>query len=181
MPIGVLAACLTPVSIFGGKLFSTQLIFERDLATDGDALRPMYDEMCVDAAEWATLDSTDDDAVRDFMVAYAYTEQSDAADIRRDELANFHEWSVPTLKWMASSEPRFADWRTDQIALMRAMVGQESMAAYVIDDLLPVDILLALLAIGSAFSLVNRQGAGAPIARAPSDKVDDSQSPRRAA
>jgi len=88
---------------------------------------------------------------------------------------------VPTLKWMASSEPRFADWRTDQIALMRAMVGQESMAAYVIDDLLPVDILLALLAIGSAFSLVNRQGAGAPIARAPSDKVDDSQSPRRAA
>lgn len=187
--VGVWAAGLPLVSIFGGKLLSTHLFVERERVevAEGEALRPMYEGMRVDADDWAhAVDTSDETAVREFMVERGYSVHDDARRVTRKELADFHEWSVPALESLAANEPDFVEWRAEVIASEYVtLLGGRSLTALVIDDLHPFDILFAIFAVSSAFGLVSRAGSGTPGApssvHTASNDGKDAGSKRRAA
>jgi len=157
---GATAAVLTVLAIFSGKLLATQVLVEKELSESLNAAYPraLYDELRVDASDWAALQpGPSESEVRTFMVEHAYFDAAVAEDIGQEDLALFHEHSAPFLVDFERERPSFELWRDQVDSESRAAFESEfSLTAAVFDEFNAIDLVFAFLAVSTAFGLVSR-------------------------
>jgi hypothetical protein len=158
----VAAAVITVLGIFGGKLGANWYFVEHGLDEEwSEMLTPqLYAEMQTDAQDFAALGPDPGEAeVRRFMVEHRYTDAPEPARVDEVELADFDAWQRPVLVRFTTDPPTFEEWQERAIADARASLSSElSLASAVVEDLGPIDLIFAFLAISTAFGLVQRAG-----------------------
>jgi len=157
------AAALTLVAIFVGKVLGTHFLVEREFTQVREEYftAALFEEIGRDADAWSGMPSSPtEDQVRQFMVDYDYGGFVDAGEISPQDLGYFRSFSVPVLQQFIESEPRFEDWQDESFHEYRAEFEAEySLASLVVDDLSPIDLIFALLAVSSAYGMISRASA----------------------
>ncbi|MFA6244723.1 MAG: hypothetical protein WC655_27510 [Candidatus Hydrogenedentales bacterium] len=169
MGMAVICAVLTLLSIFCGKLVATEHFLGKELETQLGALTEQdYAIAKEEAAQFAAL--TSEDQYPEYMVKYEYTDATDAASIPAGQLADFKEFNVPNLREFNSNPPTFEQWK-ESISLQQDAIGSSPifLASIVVSSLGLIDILFAVLGIGSAYGFIMRAGQeqAAPAAPGP--------------
>ena len=162
-PMAAAAAGLTLVSIFAGKVLSTRLLVEKELAASADTMltRELYDDLRSTAADWAALPSPSDADVRLFMVEHAYSANGEPDDLSRADVAEFRSLFVPTLEQLAADQPSYEEWRQSAVDETRAeFEADTTLVGLVVGDLSAIDIVFGVLAVTTALGLVKRAGDG---------------------
>ncbi len=159
MQAGVVCAVLAFGSIVLGKYWAYSAIVDQlQEAISGISQfdEEMYDyfEEEMEDARLLVNGSGSDDFVRRFMVERGYTDATDPARVSAGELADFREYVEPGLREMAESTPDFEEWQTSGVEAL----DQISPWVLMREDFGILDILFALLGIGTAFRLGSKMG-----------------------
>lgn len=153
---GVLCAILAFGAIVLGKYWAYSAFVDQVqdamaevMAVAGDEELYGYFEEGVEEAQVFVSGSGSDDFVRRFMVERGYTDATDPSRVSAAELADFREYTEPALREMAAGSQDFEEWQAESVAAF----GQISPWAMMREDFGVLDIVFALLGIGTAFRL----------------------------
>lgn len=162
---GVACGVLVVLAIFGGKYMAMssfasefQASYSADASESEDAAS--YQEFLYDANAFGELNSTDDDAVKNFMVDHSFIYVDAVSAITNEELAYFRDEYQPGLEQQLQSPMSFEQWQVNYMGEMEAVFQELSPVKMVIDSLALMDIIFLLLGISTAFQLA-RQGRDA--------------------
>ncbi len=154
---GIICGILALLAILGGKYMAIsgfQSEWQETLATlsetDSQELKDAYQNELVLAKIYVS-EVNDDTSMREFMIAYQYTESGTAESIPDEDLTYFKESTEPVLRNMASSTPpSYEQW-------LQASFGDQ-VASYSTFDLMQesfglIDLVFLLLGVVTAFRL----------------------------
>jgi hypothetical protein len=157
----VVAAALTVLSIFGGKLLGYALRIHADTREAAGQQALAHEEYRTDAADWAALPGggrADVETVRAFMTTHEYS-SDDGEPPADEEVAWFRSEVAPMLEWFHAEQPTPEEFADYAAADMRAQIyADSSLASLVLTDLEPVDALFVFFGLSTAFGLVKRAG-----------------------
>ncbi len=107
---GVICAVLALASIFAGKMFTVDYAIREELGDifAGNLTQEYYDEVMVDAADFAEIESTKDYA--EFLVTHGYTDAAIPEDVTVEELNWFEKHTVERLRELQQDQPSFDEW-----------------------------------------------------------------------
>ncbi len=151
---GIVCALLAAVAILSGKYMVIHHFVNQELTqiSDTSFSEEYYNELKVDAADFATLSSEADYPT--FMVSHGYTEAATAAEVGQEELSDFNEFQVPTLREWSTSPPTFQVWQEEANAESEALLADGMpMSEIFVSTLGPMDLLFFALGIGTAFKV----------------------------
>lgn len=156
----IAAAGLTVLSILGGKLLASQLIFQRSLESLPSYCSPeLHEEISRDAEDFARLPADpDEQELRRFLVDHGYSEADHPSRVSEYELAGFREVTVPTLVAWKEEQPSYDEWLASNRELALA---DFSVVGASLEGLGPIDAIFFLLAVSTAFGLVRRESTAA--------------------
>ncbi len=155
-PAGVACAVLALASIFAGKMLAVQYVFEHELreAIEPEVTRDLYDEVVVDAADFSVVASEDEYPA--FMVAHGYTEADDPERVPSEDLADFKENWVGTLREFQTDPLPYEEWREKHVeTAIASALAESSIAEFVIEDLGLLDAVFALLGLATAYKIAS--------------------------
>lgn len=147
-PLAVASGVLALISIVAGKHIAYQADYADVLqGLDAKILQSDYEEMKVDARDWAALgDTTDDEAVETFALSHEF-DVEDAAEFRTE--------FADGLQAFQAANPSFEEWSDGQRAIYRELLAADySFVDYLKEDFHPFDLLFVVLGIAAAFGLV---------------------------
>lgn len=166
-PLALSCAALALGAIFLGKVLAAKMAFSNLVAQALGALltREAYAEQLDRAKDFSTVPS--EDAYRSFMAEHGYA--ADAASVTADELKTFKEVQAPRLERIQRTKPSFDKWRGECLAEAQQMSADDAtVISGVARSLHPIDIIFAVLGIGTAFKIVmsrrQKEAAGPPAA-----------------
>ena len=166
---GIMCGVLAAAAILGGKYLVTDAFFsDMDLLTKtldetfqseefGTSMQEMmkyaYEEE-IKIAEYYRDNVVDEgeEALREFMTEYGYSDTYEPDDVTRREIREFNDSSKPMLLKLASDQLTFEEWQkeTMQLGLEETDVSKLDI---VIESLGPIDILFFILGVGTAYRL----------------------------
>ncbi len=156
---GVVCAILAFGAIVLGKYWAYSAFVDQVqdaiaevMAVAGDEELYSYFEEGVEEAQVFVNGSGSDDFVRRFMVERGYTDATDPSRVSAAELADFREYTEPVLREMAAGSQDFEEWQASSVEAF----DQISPWAMMREDFGVLDIVFALLGIGTAFRLGSR-------------------------
>lgn len=162
-----IAAALTILGILVGKTLGTHFVVQHELAKAcEEAFTPAhYEELRTDAELFAALgEDPGESEVRRYVYERGYTAAETPEAIDAEELGIFTAYNVPALRNLATVGT-FEEWfelRSDET---RASFAREfSLASAIVEDLNPLDLVFALLAVSTAFGMIRRAIEGAVVA-----------------
>ncbi|MDJ0975969.1 MAG: hypothetical protein QNJ98_16035 [Planctomycetota bacterium] len=152
---GLVCGGLALASILVGKVVATNLVFSKEVEKAAKMFigPELYTELASDAAAFDKLGSEAE--YPQFMVERGFSDQLDAADVTAAEVAAFKRESLPELQpFRGGARPDRGIWVRDR----RAQLVDEAKAEFsaidaVTEELGLVDIVFALLGVGTAFKL----------------------------
>ncbi len=117
----------------------------------------LYRVLMRDAEDLAELES--EESYAKFMVTHKYTDEKRAADVTEEEIESFTEYDVPMLEELAEKKPSKEEWAAwDKVRMYREHIEQQVDGIKVVEKGLgPIDIIFAVLGVGTAFSIVSRR------------------------
>lgn len=160
---GALCAFFALISIFAGKMMAVQWDIQSIDQTEMRAqIEEMYEEdisqqsyqMFVnEAAIFAELARSD---YRQFMIDQQYTDADEVDAVDPNEISYFETNSIPRLKYIASENPDYPEWREYEI--QRIMEYQQAylddhQVDFVLNDLGLFDVIFGFLGVITAFKL----------------------------
>ena len=153
---GVVCAVLAFGAIVVGKYWAySAFVDEFQQAFSGamqyDEEMYVYYEEEMESARLFVSGSGTDIFTRRFMVEQGYTYATNPAAVTDAELADFREYVEPALREMAQNPPDFDTWQADGVASLEEI----SPWALMREDFGILDIIFALLGIGTAFRLAS--------------------------
>lgn len=151
---GVACAVLALASIFVGKMLAVQYAAPGQIreALEDKYTRPLYDELVTDATDFAQL--TSEDEYPAFMVSHGFTEAEDPAEITEEELADFKEYSVESMRSFREQNPTYEQWREEAIErTVETIMGELPVTELVMEDLGLFDVIFALLGLVTAYKI----------------------------
>ncbi|MBX7258603.1 MAG: hypothetical protein K1Y02_19740 [Candidatus Hydrogenedentes bacterium] len=156
--MALLCAVLALASIFCGKMLAVEHFVSKELdAQFGTLTEQDYENEKGQAAEFASL--TSEAQYPEFMVKHELTEAKDPASIPAEEVEAFKEFSVPALTELNSNPPTFEQWKANIKQEQDKVSGSLLfMAILVVSSLGLIDIVFAVLGLGSAYGFVMRAG-----------------------
>lgn len=150
--VGIVCAALALGSIFGGKLFATELVLKNGFRNELDVSLERYETLMEKSEAFAKVDSKE--GYPQFMLDHEYTEATSVGDVTEEEIEGFELFVEPTLRRLQDDEPSFETWREswpdDAYAIFRSQVP---LTRLVIEELNFIDVIFALLGLGTAFKL----------------------------
>lgn len=152
--MGVACALIALVSIFSGKMLAVQMSAPGEIRKliEAEYTREMYQEYMDDAEALASLEPDAD--YREFMIERNYTFEEAPEDISDEEYAFFVEETVPSLRDIYENQPTYEEWKARGVKEgTDAVMAEVSLFDAAKDNLGVIDILFALLGIGTAYKL----------------------------
>ncbi len=158
--LGVAAAALAILSIFGGKYVAMHMALER--AIDDVLTTENYQVAVTDASDFVALgDDPSDEVLVHYMYDHEFTDAESEFEITEDDVELFRALSADSLREFDAAGTTFAVWRDDAEANMRSSLAAAGLGPIdsLREELSPIDIVFALLGIATAFRIVARQTA----------------------
>ncbi len=159
--MGVVAAALTVVSIFGGKFVSGYVLVSEYITEEIDSQmnRDFFQEEKTVAWNFAELPDRSDETLSAFMVSHSFTEASSQAEVSAEQIQAFKANNVPWLEMMVSEKPSFGLWKPR--AVERAKEAMDSiLPEVVIDSVIEeshvIDLIFLGLGVATAFGMCTR-------------------------
>ncbi|MBN1444162.1 MAG: hypothetical protein JXA90_15735 [Planctomycetes bacterium] len=151
------AGIIALASIFAGKVAANHfLITHESSKLLAGITSDVHEEALADAEAFSRLVSGDEH--RAFMVARGFTAAQDPAQVTRAELEEFRSLNVPILEKVHAESPDLEGYR--RIVAGHAF-GDLSPFQLALEDLNFIDVIFALLGIGTAYGLVMKAGPAA--------------------
>ena len=150
--MGAVCAILALVSMLVGKMAAVEFSAPqaiREVAA-AELSQQVYDEMCEDAEAFAQLPPDAD--VREFMLEHDFSEASRASEVPVSEVKDFLEFTAPDLRRVHEARLDYSTWRDEQTErAVDVLTSQMPVFEIVVDELGPMDIIFALLGVGTAY------------------------------
>lgn len=154
---GVLCALLSLASIFLGKMLAIEFAGPAEIRklVAAEIKREYYDELAKDSADFAEL--KDEEAYAGFMASHGFTEAASADAVTEEELDYFKANQVPRLVAFHRDQPDYETWKASETdRAVDSVMENLPVAETAAENLNVIDIIFALLGIGTAYKL----GAG---------------------
>lgn len=151
---GVGCALLALGSIFVGKMLAIRYSAPAEIRkmAEAELTRDFYEEMISDAEALADIEAEED--YPSFMVFHEYSEAESAEDVTVEEIDFFTEYTAPQLREFHADTPSYEVWRKGQAdEAVRILMDTMPISEIVVENLGAMDILFALLGIGTAYKL----------------------------
>ena len=152
--IGVMCALLALVAIFCGKVFAVQYTMPGEIRklAEEEYPRSLYDEITLDAADFAEVSSEEEYPA--FMVAHGYSAAEHPEGVTAEELAEFKEYWVEDLRAFHADQPTFEEWREHAVeSAVDLVMANLPITQAVVEDLGLLDILFAVLGLATAYKV----------------------------
>ncbi len=153
---GVCCGLLALASIFAGKVLAIDFSAPAEVRKGvADSATPeMFNEMSADATAFAALTSENQHAA--FMIERNYAEGQNAGEVSPEQLAYFRSASVPILLWMHAEKPAYEAWKDRFVNDVSATyLAQMPSAQFAFAELGIIDIIFAVLGVGTAYKLAS--------------------------
>jgi hypothetical protein len=154
MVSGIVCAVLAALAILGGKVMVVNHFVNEELtqfASDGSS-EELYNALKADAAAFASVASETEYPT--FMVERGYSEAPTATEVPPEEIADFKEYSVPTLQQWGTAAPTYEEWQTNVAADAQSYAADAlPMTELLFGSLGAMDLLFFGLGIFTAFKV----------------------------
>ena len=153
---GVVCALLTLAAIFVGKTMAVQFTMPGQIREflEAELTPDVYEEMVQDAEDFALLESEED--YPEFMISHAYTIAESSEYVTSEEIDTFDRYTVPELLNLHDYDLSYEEWRKEHIdRVTKGISGELPAAEIAMQSLGFIDIVFALLGVGTAYKLGN--------------------------
>lgn len=156
-----IAAALTIFGIGVGKLLGTHFVVEQEVARACEEAfsREFFRELRQDAELYFALgESPSGEELHRFLFERGYAPSEDPGAVSEEDLELFESYNVPELRAL-SAGLSFEEWFAKRSAEARADFAREfSLLGSIAEELTPLDLVFALLAVSTAFGMIRRAG-----------------------
>lgn len=147
---GAFCAVVALVSIVAGKALTIRQI------VSCAGLEAAYAQLLPQAEAFVAVES--DEGCAEFMVRHQYTEARRPEDVKEEEVVLFKAFAAPLLDDLGKNRPAFEDWKERPLvkACFADGASNASVLTILLNSLGPVDLIFALLGVGTAFQICVR-------------------------
>jgi hypothetical protein len=147
---GAFCAVVALVSIVAGKALTIQQF------VSGVGIEGVYQQLLPQAEAFVAIES--DEGYPEFMVRNQYTDARRPQDVKEEEVVLFKTFAAPLLEDLGRNKPAFEEWKEKPVvqAYFGEVASNSSVLDILVDSLGPIDLIFALLGVGTAFQICMR-------------------------